>query len=368
MGDAVSVEQLAKDVQANCDKAEQDVVYLRQEIAEDRAETAQKLDKLEALVMELIGRSSGPTDSAGIASALETPAKQDAAIKSYGAQWLLSVQSEIPGTVWAQPDFPSKFAKATALLVSTSGMLEPPVSPSIGKATSGLGSVVPPVGPTLTSSGTVLPFSAAIAGRHVKIELPRPRRFTKIAADSDINAWLLRVQEYLTVSGIDPTCWVVFASNFLDNVPLQLWEARKMQHYAHPELLYSWDSFKQWCLDSFSIRNAERHALRQLEDLRQTGSVVEYKAAHNMLASKTSLPMQLRIYWWERGLKSEIADQVKVDPLTYKGYTDIDKAQSAACAYGARYDPVLTTTSRKRTRSPSPSDTDSESPDSDTRI
>ncbi|DBA67033.1 TPA: hypothetical protein ACH3X2_002138 [Trebouxia sp. C0005] len=83
----------------------------------------------------------------------------------------------------------------------------------------------------------------------------------------------------------------------------------------------------QWCIDSFSLHNVERHALAQLEDLRQTGSVAEYKAAHNVLAVQTNLPMQLRIYSWERGLKPEIGAGIKVDPLTYKGYTDIEKAQ-----------------------------------------
>ena len=33
----------------------------------------------------------------------------------------------------------------------------------------------------------------------------------------------------------------------------------------------------------------------------------------------------------EKGLKSEIVAKVKVDSLTYKEHTDIDKAQSVAC-------------------------------------
>ncbi len=45
--------------------------------------------------------------------------------------------------------------------------------------------------------------------------------------------------------------------------------------------------------------------------------------------------MQLRIQWWEKGLKEHIRSQVTVDSVTYKEYTNIDKAQSAACALGA---------------------------------
>ncbi|DBA70249.1 TPA: hypothetical protein ACH3X2_012156 [Trebouxia sp. C0005] len=76
--------------------------------------------------------------------------------------------------------------------------------------------------------------------------------------------------------------------------------------------------------------------------------------------------MQLRIYWWERGLKPKIAAEIKVDPLTYKGYTDIEKAQQAACAYGAHNDPSPSAASRKRDRPVSSSDTDSGSDTSDT--
>ncbi|DBA87058.1 TPA: hypothetical protein ACH3X2_005300 [Trebouxia sp. C0005] len=168
--------------------------------------------------------------------------------------------------------------------------------PSIGNAASGPIPSMPFLAPTPPVSGMSLPFSAT-AGRHIKIKLLRPRRFTRIAADSDTQVWLLRVQEYLSVSGIDQSLWVVFASNFLENVPLSLWEARKVTLSAQPEVLYSWDTFRQRCLDSFSEHNHERSALAQLETLRQTGSVAEYKAAHNVLAAKTYLPMQLHIYW-----------------------------------------------------------------------
>ena len=137
------------------------------------------------------------------------------------------------------------------------------------------------------------------------------------------------------MAGLEPSVWVVVAGNFLDRAPLELWEARKAQLVDQPLVLYSWDDFMEWCISSFSVHNHERHALSQLGALRQTGSVAEYKAAHNVLAAKTSLPMQLRLLWWETGLRDEIRSQVTVDPLTYKEYTDIDKAQSAAVALDA---------------------------------
>lgn len=99
-----------------------------------------------------------------------------------------------------------------------------------------------------SSDGTPFPFAAAFADKHVKLDLPKPSKFSRIAVDSDIRAWLLRMQEYLTISGIESTVWTVVASNFLDQAPLQLWEARKTQLAERPEVLYSWDTFREWCI------------------------------------------------------------------------------------------------------------------------
>ena len=94
-------------------------------------------------------------------------------------------------------------------------------------------------------------------------------------------------------------CGLSLLSNYLDKAPLPFWEARKIQSSNQPEVLYSWDSFKEWCLFSFSVHDHETFAISQLENLRQTGSVAEYKAAHHVLAAHTTLPMKLRLFCWE---------------------------------------------------------------------
>ena len=62
---------------------------------------------------------------------------------------------------------------------------------------------------------TSLPFATAMAGRHIKFELPRPSKNARIDADSNIQAWLLRVDEYVTISGIDPSAWALWPVTFL---------------------------------------------------------------------------------------------------------------------------------------------------------
>ncbi|KAA6421385.1 MAG: hypothetical protein FRX49_08662 [Trebouxia sp. A1-2] len=75
------------------------------------------MDDMRSVLFQLVGvKPSGPTDAAEVALALETADKQDAAIKEYGADWLVAVQFAIPGSVWAQPDFPGKFYKAQGVV------------------------------------------------------------------------------------------------------------------------------------------------------------------------------------------------------------------------------------------------------------
>lgn len=160
-----------------------------------------------------------------------------------------------------------------------------------------------------------------------------PKYFSKLGVDSDVHLWLVCVQEYVTLAGFEVSIWAVIASQFLDKVPLQLWEARKAKLVAEnsPEL-YSWQSFRSWCIATFAVHDRERHALNLLMALRQIGTVAEYKAAHDVLAAQTDLPMMQRLIHWEQGLKPEIRDECKFDPVMHTHYMDSAKAQSAAIA------------------------------------
>ena len=105
-------------------------------------------------------------------------------------------------------------------------------------------------------------------------DLPKPKRFDKISSDVDNHRRLVRMQEYVTLASHDRALvQAVFASQFLNKVPSQLWETRKSRK-SHlvaknsPDV-YSWESFKAWCISSFSLHDHERHVLTQLMSLRQ---------------------------------------------------------------------------------------------------
>ena len=354
---------LETQIRVNQQKNAEQYHQLQDSLAEQRQDSAAQQEVLDGLVVTVgqisdnvklvIGamphlKTPGPRDAADVAEALKDPASRLQALEQHGPDWLDSllqpsggnhvpvgaltdqtfmgryyaVKADDRNGMAVTPVLPAPTASASAPLLALA-----PAPLSIGKAAS---APLPSLVPTPSTSGTQLPFTAAQAGKHIKFELPRPTKFSRIAVDSHIPAWLVRIHEYLTVTGVEPNVWVVFAGNYLDRAPLQLWEARKAMLAEQPEVLYSWDDFRKWCISFFSVHNRERYALDQLQALYQIGSVAEYKAAHNVLAAQTTLPMQLRISWWEKGLKDHIRSQVKVDPVTYMEFTDIDKAQSAA--------------------------------------
>ena len=291
-----TLETLSAQVLVNYDKTPLTVNDLKQTLGDIRQETAEQQVEQQAFNHELMTamtelkqsvaalrtakdrRPPGPTDSDGVAEALRDPAARQEATKTFGIQWLVETKEMWPADALKDDEFMFQYYQLKhSGTASPSDTPLPPASANadllasvprpasvLGKAASESlpGSVLTP-----STAGTAFPFSTAIAGKHVKVDLPKPSTCC-IAVDSDIRAWLLRMNEYLTISGIEPNVWVIFASNYLDKAPLQLWEARKTQLSCQPEVLYSWDNFREWCLSSFSVHDHETHAISQLEKLR----------------------------------------------------------------------------------------------------
>ena len=361
MDPQLSMEAISASLQASKAKLQEQITDIQNSEAEQRQDAADMRDSLDKLsagfeefrqlmrsALPQLPRAAGPTDKELVAELLNTKQSRKKAVEDFGWGWALDMEQKnlIPLPAYQDRDFRQELMSQQAK--AASGMPIPPAVPASNQSAGLLASAnLAPVSPAAVSKAasdalpaltTNSPFSAALAGKHIKFEMPKPSKFSRIAADSDIRAWLVRIHEYLTITGVDPSVWVVFAGSYLDKSPLNLWESRKAQLALQPDVLYSWESFKEWCIKSFSVHNHEMHAISQLEALTQTGSVANYKADHNVLAAKLNLPMQLRIYWWQKGLKEHIRAQVKVDPETHQEYTDIDKAQSAACALDAHID------------------------------
>lgn len=284
----------------------------------------------------------GPTDKSGVQDQLSTDDKISAAIRKYGGPWLCSVQPHWPSHVICHSEtFGLWAAHVQSLNAGIPGLSDGRAAPTTSSASLPAAAVsgalpdppLPDSSAPLPSSSVSLPFAAAMAGKRFKVDLPKPRYFNRLGVDSDVHLWLVRVQEYVTLAGFDVSIWAVIASQFFDKVPLQLWEARKARLVAeNSPQLYSWDSFRAWWITTFAVHDRERHALNSLMSLRQTGTVAEYKAAHDVLAAQTDLPVIQRLIYWERGLKPEIRDECKFDLVTHTTYKDIASAQSAAIA------------------------------------
>ncbi len=55
--------------------------------------------------------------------------------------------------------------------------------------------------------------NVAVARKHIKFELPRLSKFSRIAAH--LRAWLVRIHEHLITIGVEQNVWVVFAAFYL---------------------------------------------------------------------------------------------------------------------------------------------------------
>ena len=375
-GPHITLQNLAGAIEANRLRADEGLNETREAISEQLQEQKEVTLAIQQLTNKIYGfqgdmaallqanpglKIFGPEAPEAIDHVLRDRPAREVALKTYTLEWLTQTRDKglWPRSALEDIDFMVKYIDL--MKAPGSGMPSTPQSalpgsvalPAPSPIASASKAVSAPLVPTSSMPSSSLPFASAMAGRHIKFELPRPSKFARIDADSNIRAWLLRVHEYVTISGIDPSAWVVVASHFLDRDPLALWEARKTQLAEQPGVLYAWDSFREWCISSFTVINHEKRALDKLQALRQTGSVTAYKAAHDVLASQTTLPMQLRLLWWEHGLKPEIAAQVKVDPLTYKEFTDIDKAMSAACALDSHIDASSSVAAKRKQSSPS---------------
>ncbi|KAA6428689.1 MAG: hypothetical protein FRX49_01564 [Trebouxia sp. A1-2] len=258
--------------------------------------------------------AQGPTDLAGVRAAVADDSATRASLGTFGPEWLYSVREVIPMEVMVK--LPVLEALTAVAKAAQASALLPPTSPASISA----------------------PSTTASLGKHFKADLPRPEYFRQLDSSADISRWLLRMEEYLTLMNYDPSIWSVVATQFLGRAPRDLWDSFKAENGL--VTAYPWPEFKAWCIATFNLHDMEKQALTKLMTLRQTASVAEYKADHDVLAAKSKLPTAQRLIYWEQGLKPEIRAECKLDPLTHTAYANLAAAQTAALAIDSHFSSV----------------------------
>ncbi|DBA66139.1 TPA: hypothetical protein ACH3X2_002615 [Trebouxia sp. C0005] len=293
--------------------------------------------------------AQGPTDSAGVRAAVADDSAIRASLGKFGPEWLYSVRELIPMEVMVKLpvlEALTAVAKAgmplpvdlTSNLGNASLAIPTPLSgvpsgslPQAAQASA----LLPPTSPASISA----PSTTASLGKHFKADLPGPEYFRQLDSSADISRWLLRMEEYLTLMNYDPSIWSVVAAHFLGRAPRDLWDSFKAENGL--VTAYPWPECKAWCIATFNLHDMEKQALTKLMSLRQTASVAEYKAAHDILAAKSKLPAAQRLIYWEQGLKPEIRAECKLDPLTHTAYANLAAAQTAALAIDSHFSSVV---------------------------
>ena len=233
----------------------------------------------------------GPVEQSAVVTALAGDSAISASLSKFSQKWACHVHHFWPeaahvneelATLWS--DHMKDLKGVPNHPLQSSSEVLPPIPSLAIKAVSGS---LPPVSPVTSFS---LPFGSAVKGKHFKADLPKPKDFSKIAIDADIHRWLMRMQEYLAIAGHDVTVWAVFASQFLDKVPLQLREGARFALLLKTALSFIHGKVSKHGVLLFSVCMIMT-GMSQLMALRQNGSVAEYKAAHDVLATQVDLPM-----------------------------------------------------------------------------
>ena len=130
----------------------------------------------------------------------------------------------------------------------------------------------------------------------------------------------------------------MYASSFLSGASRMLWHAHKKAETLtggdYTVILYDWQRFVDCCQLYLDIPNRVEIAFAELDKLRQTGTVADFKAKFEVLAIRAKLPAANQLFYWYRGLKPELRRQTTVDPLTSRPYTSI---KAAAQTYDSCY-------------------------------
>lgn len=157
-----------------------------------------------------------------------------------------------------------------------------------------------------------------------------PKTFTGEADSYELDEALYCFESYCKGSDIPRSKWPMHCANFLGGAALTAYitYAKGLQQKHGSDAVPTWDQFQE-CLQLFAKPEARLRAQRELFDLRQTGTAVDYARKFKLLVARSgskTAPEDL-ILMFHRGLKEPEA--VDKDPLTKKWWTSLDDLVNA---------------------------------------
>lgn len=157
-----------------------------------------------------------------------------------------------------------------------------------------------------------------------------PKTFTGEADSYELDEALYCFESYCRGSDIPRAKWPMHCANFLGGAALTSYItfAKALQEKHGPDAMPTWDQFQE-CLQLFAKPEARLRAQRELFDLRQTGTAVDYARKFKLLVARSGNKTATEdlILMFHRGLKDP--DAVDKDPLTKKWWTSLDDLVNA---------------------------------------
>ena len=168
----------------------------------------------------------------------------------------------------------------------------------------------------------------------IKVTAAPPDCFSQVDLETDIEDWLMQVQDKCVFGKLETEYWVHYATGYLGGQPKLLWAAhRKEDRLTDQTDVMQWTSFTAWCRKHLSIQNRDKVAFDELfQFVKQTGSVSSYVSSFNVLCLQAKVPDDQKMHYWYDGLASDVRSKTEYDPVTKQCFASVVDAQPAALA------------------------------------
>ncbi len=105
-----------------------------------------------------------------------------------------------------------------------------------------------------------------------RLALKAPETFR---AGQDVRQWLVKIENHLELSGIYPEYQAKCAAQFLDDEPLRTWQAESSSMRREGKAA-TFEEFKNCLMKYYCTKLQVRELRDQYENLKQTGSVIDF--------------------------------------------------------------------------------------------
>jgi hypothetical protein len=174
-------------------------------------------------------------------------------------------------------------------------------------------------------AAAAMPGNGAVAavGTDVSKLVNKPPAYSGVTSGRNFEDWLLKMQQYLAVTGAAVSSHVALAATYLEGEALRWWSARSVSLQREGQNVASMEVFVDALRERFAYKNPEVQARNRLLGLKQgsmsvTDYINEFDSCYNHLPSWDE---QEKVHKFLSGLNKTWKERCWINPLTGKRWT-----------------------------------------------